>query len=135
MLEGESALFFYLGDRFHSKKETFSSRNTNFFTLPQEMMLSIQNEGDAAKENGRIVFSVKKTGTDVSFLVADNGKGIRKEDICKLFQPFYTSGKIKGTGLGLSVVHDIIEAHNGSIRVRSILGLYTCFLIRIPKDG
>ncbi len=95
----------------------------------------LNNAGDAAKENGRIVFSVKKTGTDVSFLVADNGKGIRKEDICKLFQPFYTSGKIKGTGLGLSVVHDIIEAHNGSIRVRSILGLYTCFLIRIPKDG
>ena len=95
----------------------------------------LNNAGDAAKENGRIVFSVKKTGTDVSFLVADNGKGIRKEDICKLFQPFYTSGKIKGTGLGLSVVHDIIEAHNGSIRVRPILGLYTCFLIRIPKDG
>ena len=95
----------------------------------------LNNAGDAAKENGRIVFSVKKTGKDISFLVADNGKGIRKEDIGKLFQPFYTSGKIKGTGLGLAVVHDIIEAHSGSIRVRSTLGSYTCFLIRIPQDG
>lgn len=95
----------------------------------------LNNAGSAVKENGRICFSVKKTGRDITFLVADNGKGIRKEDIGKLFQPFYTSGKIKGTGLGLAVVHDIIEAHNGSIRVRSTLGSYTCFLIRIPQDG
>ncbi len=95
----------------------------------------LNNAGDAVKENGRIIFAVKKTGKDITFLVADNGKGIQKEDIGKLFQPFYTSGKIKGTGLGLAVVHDIIEAHSGSIRVRSTLGSYTCFLIRIPKDG
>lgn len=95
----------------------------------------LNNAGDAVKENGRIIFAVKKTGKAISFLVADNGKGIQKEDIGKLFQPFYTSGKIKGTGLGLAVVHDIIEAHSGSIRVRSTLGSYTCFLIRIPKDG
>ncbi len=95
----------------------------------------LNNAGDAAKENGRIIFSVKKTGKDISFLVADNGKGIRKEDMDKLFQPFYTSGKLKGTGLGLAVVNDIINAHSGSIRVRSTLGSYTCFLARIPKDG
>lgn len=95
----------------------------------------LNNAGDAAKENGRIVLSIKRTGKDISFLVADDGKGIRKEDLGKLFQPFYTSGKIKGTGLGLAVVHDIIEAHSGTIRVRSTLGAYTCFLIRIPKDG
>ncbi|MDE7315309.1 MAG: GAF domain-containing sensor histidine kinase [Mucispirillum sp.] len=95
----------------------------------------LNNAGNAVKENGIIIFSVKKTGKYITFLVADNGKGIRKEDIGKLFQPFYTSGKIKGTGLGLAVVHDIIEAHNGSIRVRSTLGSYTCFFIRIPQDG
>lgn len=95
----------------------------------------LNNAGEAAKEDGKILFSVKETGSDVSFLVADNGKGIRREDIGKLFQPFYTSGKVKGTGIGLAIVYDIVEAHSGSIRVRSKLGSYTCFLVRIPKDG
>lgn len=95
----------------------------------------LNNASDAAKENGRIIFLAKSTGKDISFMVADNGKGIKKENLSKLFQPFFTSGKIKGTGLGLAVVSDIIKAHSGTIRVRSTLGKYTCFLIRIPKDG
>lgn len=95
----------------------------------------LNNSADAVSDKGRIVLSVKKTGKDISFLVADTGKGISKENISKLFQPFFTSGKIKGTGLGLAVAQDIIKAHSGTIRVRSKLGSYTCFLIRIPKDG
>lgn len=95
----------------------------------------LNNSADAISDKGRIILSVKRTGKDISFLVADTGKGISKENISKLFQPFFTSGKIKGTGLGLAVVQDIIKAHSGTIRVRSKLGSYTCFLIRIPKDG
>ena len=95
----------------------------------------LNNSADAVSDNGRIILSIKRTGKDISFLVADTGKGISKENISKLFQPFFTSGKIKGTGLGLAVVQDIIKAHSGTIRVRSKLGSYTCFLIRIPKDG
>ncbi len=95
----------------------------------------LNNSSDATSDGGRIVLSAKQTGKDISFIVADTGKGISEENIVKLFQPFFTSGKIKGTGLGLAVVQDIIKAHGGSIRVRSKLGAYTCFLIRIPKDG
>lgn len=95
----------------------------------------LNNSADAVGDKGRIILSVKKTGRDISFLVADTGKGIAKDNLEKLFQPFFTSGKIKGTGLGLAVVQDIIKAHNGTIRVKSRLGCYTCFLIRIPKDG
>lgn len=95
----------------------------------------LNNSSDATSDGGRIVLSAKQTGKDISFIVADTGKGISAENIVKLFQPFFTSGKIKGTGLGLAVVQDIIKAHGGSIRVRSKLGAYTCFLIRIPKDG
>lgn len=95
----------------------------------------LNNSSDATSDGGRIVLSAKQTGKDISFIVADTGKGISEENIIKLFQPFFTSGKIKGTGLGLAVVQDIIKAHGGSIRVRSKLGAYTCFLIRIPKDG
>ena len=95
----------------------------------------LNNAADAISDKGRIILSVKRTGKDISFLVADTGKGISKDNIGKLFQPFFTSGKIKGTGLGLAVVQDIIKAHSGRISVRSRLGAYTCFLIRIPKDG
>ncbi len=95
----------------------------------------LNNAAEAIGEGGRIILSTKQTGSYVSFLVADTGKGISKENISKLFQPFFTSGKIKGTGLGLAVVQDIIEAHGGLVKVRSKLGAYTCFLIRIPKDG
>lgn len=95
----------------------------------------LNNAADAISDKGRIILSVKRTGKDISFLVADTGKGISKDNIGKLFQPFFTSGKIKGTGLGLAVVQDIIKAHSGRISVRSCLGAYTCFLIRIPKDG
>lgn len=95
----------------------------------------LNNAADAIGEKGRIILSVKRTGKDISFLVADTGKGISKDNLGKLFQPFFTSGKIKGTGLGLAVVQDIIKAHSGRISVRSRLGAYTCFLIRIPKDG
>lgn len=95
----------------------------------------LNNAADAIGEKGRIILSVKRTGKDISFLVADTGKGISKDNLGKLFQPFFTSGKIKGTGLGLAVVQDIIKAHSGRISVRSCLGAYTCFLIRIPKDG
>lgn len=95
----------------------------------------LNNSAEAVSDKGKIILSVKRTGKDISFIVADTGKGIPKENIAKLFQPFFTSGKIKGTGLGLAVVQDIIKAHSGTIRVRSKLGSYTCFLIRIPKDG
>ena len=95
----------------------------------------LNNAADAISDKGRIILSVKRTGKDISFLVADTGKGISKDNIGKLFQPFFTSGKIKGTGLGLAVVQDIIKAHSGRISVRSRLGAYTCFLIRVPKDG
>ncbi len=95
----------------------------------------LNNSADAISSGGRIILSAKQTGEYISFMVADTGKGISRENIEKLFQPFFTSGKIKGTGLGLAVVQDIIKAHGGSIQVKSKLGAYTCFLIRIPKDG
>lgn len=93
----------------------------------------INNAAEALAGRGRIWVRIKKTGTGVSFLVADNGKGIKKENIGRLFNPFFTSGKAKGSGLGLAVVRDIVQSHGGSVLVRSAEGKYTCFLIRIPR--
>ena len=64
---------------------------------------------------------------------SDTGVGIRKEDMEKIFEPFYTTkpGE-KGTGLGLSVSYSIIEKHGGILEVESALGLGTAVIIDLP---
>lgn len=92
----------------------------------------INNAVEAVGENGEVKFSVQYDDKCVYFNVKDNGKGIAPENIGKIFDPFFTSGKTKGTGLGLAVVKEIVEAHGGVITVDSIQGEYTKFRVRLP---
>ena len=64
--------------------------------------------------------------------IADTGQGIPKQDLSRIFEPFYTTKKQKGTGLGLAVTWGIIDNHNGTIDVESELGKGTTFTIRLP---
>jgi len=64
----------------------------------------------------------------------DSGVGISDEDKRRIFNPFFTT-KEKGTGLGLAIVHKIIEAHNGIIEVKSIMGHGSTFTITMPLVG
>jgi len=65
--------------------------------------------------------------------VADNGSGISKDDIDRIFIPFFTTkADWKGTGLGLSVVHRIVNDHGGSIDVESEVGKGTTITFRLP---
>jgi two-component system, NtrC family, sensor kinase len=69
----------------------------------------------------------------VSVAVADTGVGIPKENLSKLFEPFFsTKKKGKGVGLGLSVAYGIIQEHGGSIQVQSEVGKGTTFSIELP---
>jgi signal transduction histidine kinase len=61
----------------------------------------------------------------------DTGTGIPKEDLNKIFDPFYTT-KEKGTGLGLAVSYNIIKKMNGTLTVESEVGKGTIFTITIP---
>jgi two-component system sensor histidine kinase HydH len=63
--------------------------------------------------------------------IKDTGSGISSEDLNKIFDPYFTT-KTKGTGLGLAIVHNIVDAHNGQIKVRSVAGQGTTFTIIIP---
>lgn len=65
--------------------------------------------------------------------ITDNGPGIPKDILSKVFEPFYTT-KSKGTGLGLAITHRIIEGHLGEIKVSSELRKGTTFLIKLPID-
>jgi signal transduction histidine kinase len=70
----------------------------------------------------------------VEMRVADTGGGIAKEDIPRLFEPFYSTKGQKGTGLGLAVIWGIIDNHNGTITVESAPGAGTTFAIRLPVE-
>ena len=68
--------------------------------------------------------------------ISDNGVGIPKESLDKIFEPFYTTKKIgEGTGLGLAVAQTIMENHEGTIRVESSLNHGTQFHIQFPIAG
>jgi two-component system NtrC family sensor kinase len=68
----------------------------------------------------------------VEVRVTDDGCGIPKEQISKLFEPFTSTKGQKGTGLGLAVTWGIVDNHNGTITVESEVGAGTSFIIRIP---
>ncbi|WP_158531120.1 two-component regulator propeller domain-containing protein [Algoriphagus chordae] len=78
-----------------------------------------------------LIESVKDKKT-IRIKVIDNGKGVPKANIEKVFQPFFTTKPTgQGTGLGLSLSYDIIKAHDGDIRVESIEGEGTTFIISL----
>lgn len=76
---------------------------------------------------------VAVNGNYINITIKDSGKGISKEIIKHIFEPFYTTKEIgKGTGLGLSMVLGIIEQHHGYITVESDEGSGTTFSIFLP---
>ncbi|NOX90316.1 MAG: HAMP domain-containing protein [Calditrichaeota bacterium] len=67
----------------------------------------------------------------IKITIKDNGKGISKENLDRIFKPFFTT-RSKGTGLGLAISQRIIEQHQGVITVESIEGEGTKFIIDLP---
>lgn len=71
-------------------------------------------------------------GTELWLRVQDNGPGIEPDRIREIFSPFHTS-KSSGTGLGLAITKKAIEAHGGTIEVKSEIGVGTEFVVVFPK--
>jgi two-component system sensor histidine kinase PilS (NtrC family) len=76
------------------------------------------NALNATPEDGIITIYTDKQDDKISVIFDDTGIGLSKEDIEKIFDPFYTT-KERGTGLGLSIAKRIAEEHNGKITVKS----------------
>jgi PAS domain S-box-containing protein len=90
--------------------------------LKQVFINLLNNAFDAIKENGSIFINsgFGKTQSEIKISISDTGCGISKDNIKKIFEPFYTTkGPDQGTGLGLSVTFGIIKEHNGTINVYS----------------
>ncbi len=106
----------------------------------QQVMLNLMNNAIQAieerhgNEGGQLKVAVKKTDENhIKLLVQDNGKGIRSENLERIFNPFFTTKPPgKGTGLGLSICHAIIDAMGGIMEVSSARNKGTSFTISLP---
>jgi PAS domain S-box-containing protein len=111
--------------------------------LCQVMTNLLSNASKFTPERGRITVRVAPDGEQYHIEISDNGMGIKKEDLERVFEPFTTIKKptyIRGTGLGLSVTKGLIEAHGGRIWVESEgegKGARFIFLLpkKIPPNG
>jgi two-component system sensor histidine kinase HydH len=90
----------------------------------QQVILNLLQNSVKALEGAR--------DPEISVSVQDNGKGIKKEHLEKLFIPFFTTSP-QGTGLGLSISQKIIESHGGRIEVATEEGRFTRFSVILPR--
>ena len=100
----------------------------------QEVFLNIfQNSLEAVGENGSIWVKtwMAADSKNVFVEISDNGEGIERDQITRIFTPFFTT-KEKGSGLGLAFAHRIIKDHGGNISVSSAKDHKTAFLITLP---
>ncbi|MBW1771577.1 MAG: response regulator [Deltaproteobacteria bacterium] len=116
-------------------KEKMPSIQGDFNQIQQCIINLIFNAVDAMPDGGAL--SIKNTYDPargaVQILIADTGRGIGKDDLPNIFDPFYTTKmEGEGLGLGLSTVYGIIDRHKGTISVESELGKGTTFTIKLP---
>ncbi|MDN3657283.1 ATP-binding protein [Ferruginibacter paludis] len=81
-----------------------------------------------------VLVQTKKANGGFTISISDNGNGIPKNIIDKIFQPFFTTKPTgQGTGLGLSLAYDIVKAHGGELKVETTEGNGSKFIIQLPN--
>ncbi|MFP3722194.1 PAS domain S-box protein [Niallia circulans] len=99
--------------------------------LKQVFINIIKNAIEALEDGGEIAVSIEYKQDYFHIAIHDNGRGMGKEILARIGEPFYTT-KEKGTGLGLLVSYQIIEEHQGKVTVESEPGVGTTFHLVLP---
>ena len=88
------------------------------------------------KENGEVVISTRREGDDVVIVFADDGMGISRNEIPRIWERLYRGDRSRtqpGLGLGLNYVRAVVEAHGGTVEVESELQKGSRFRMRLPR--
>jgi two-component system, NtrC family, sensor kinase len=106
---------------------------TDPYRLRQVLLNLLTNAIHATPEGGRISITIRITPEGAELEVKDTGCGIPKENLVKIFEPFFsTKGAGEGTGMGLYVSRGIVEKLGGRIRVESRVGKGAVFVVSLP---
>jgi two-component system NtrC family sensor kinase len=101
--------------------------------LRQVILNMISNARDAMPEGGTLTVTTGAENDNIYIDISDTGTGIKKENLKKIFDTFFTTkDNMKDVGLGLSVCYGFIKDHGGDIKVKSELGAGTTFTIILP---
>lgn len=123
-------------------KVFFPSAIVNVYADPDKLIQIlinlISNAVKFSKESGKVTLMIRSMDKEIECSVSDEGIGIAAENFSKLFVKFQqfsrTSGAgSRGTGLGLAIVKDLVEAHQGTIRVESEIDKGSRFIFTLPK--
>lgn len=103
----------------------------------EQLLLNLLDNAIKYTEKGLITLTCSEENAKLKIVVQDTGIGIEREHLSRVFERFYRidkgrSRKQGGTGLGLSIVKHIVELYNGTIQVKSELGVGTEFIIYLP---
>jgi len=94
----------------------------------------VLNAIDSMHSGGEVSVVYSAHEDEIIITVADKGEGICREDVPKIYNPFYTTkAPGRGTGLGLFIVYNLVKRLSGAIEVKSEPGVGTSFSVRLPK--
>lgn len=102
--------------------------------LRQVVWNLLKNAIQASPEDGTVTVVTKLEGDEAIVEVQDEGRGIASDEQSRLFETFY-SKRPQGVGIGLALVHQIVNAHAGTIEVESAPGQGATFRVRLPSGG
>ncbi len=105
----------------------------DYAQIKQALLNLFVNSLDATQPGGTLIVSTEAVDSTANIVIKDTGAGIKKEDIGKIFKPFFTT-KTRGSGLGLAIVERIVKEHNGYISVESEEGRGSTFRIALPTS-
>ncbi len=108
----------------------------NAFYAVNEKTLSAVLTPTAVKYEPTVSVSTKKIKDKIEITVKDNGNGIPRKVLDKIFQPFFTTKPTgQGTGLGLSLSYDIVKVHGGELKVETTENNGSIFIIELPATA